>query len=128
MTAGCSKNPLIVKLGLKTGMKARFVNPPTHYRDLIGPLPDAVTIARTSRGPIDFIHCFVTTRKDLAARLPTLKAALNKNGTLWMSWPKGTSLIPTEIREADIRAAGLEAGLVDEDWSGLKFVYRLKDR
>jgi len=135
MAAGYSKKPLIVKLGLKAGMKARFINTPLHYLDLLGPLPDAVTIARSSRGPIDFIHFFVTKRKELATQLPQLKVALARNGTLWISWPKGTSSVPTEVRENEIRKAGLEAGLVDvkicavdEDWSGLKFVYRLKDR
>jgi len=135
MAAGYSKNPLIVKLGLKPGMMARFVNPPANYLDLLGPLPDAVTIARTTRGPLDFIHCFVTKRSVLDGEFPKLKAALAKDGTLWMSWPKGGSPISTEVRENDTRAAGLAVGLVDvkvcavdEDWSALKFVYRLKDR
>lgn len=135
MPAGYSKNPLIVKLGIKPGMRVRLVNEPAHYFDLIGPLPDGVTMAKASRGVFDFIHLFATSAKELDQVLPVLKKSLAKDGALWISWPKKTSKIKHDVGEAIVREAGLEFGMVDvkicavdEDWSGLKFVWRLKDR
>jgi hypothetical protein len=133
--AGYSKTPLIDKLGIKPGKRLRFVNQPKNYLALLGPLPDDVTILKSTRGEIDFAHLFVTTTSALHQELPKLKSNLAKDGTLWISWPKGGSTIKTDLKEGIVRELGLASGLVDvkicavdEDWSGLKFVYRLKDR
>ena len=133
--AGYSGTPLVRKLGLKQAMRARIINEPDHYRDLLEAVPDDVVFARTTRGAFDFIHCFVRTEAQLRTALPKLRDNLKPDGLLWMSWPKKTSPLAGAISEADIRAAGLAAGLVDvkicavdDDWSGLKFVYRKKDR
>ncbi len=135
MTAGYSGTPLVRKLGLKAGMRTIFVDAPGHYADLLGELPEPLRILRRPGRSMDFVHFFTSRRSRLEARLPGLKAALAPAGMLWLSWPKKTSSLPTEVAEADIRAAGLAAGLVDvkicavdEDWSGLKFVYRTEDR
>lgn len=134
MPAGYSGTPLLQKLGMKAGMRARIIDGPPHYLDLLGPLPDDITLARSTRGRFMFIHCFVITQPQLH-RLPALAAHLEPDGMLWVSWPKKTSPLAREIAESDVRAAGLDAGLVDvkicavdEDWSGLKFVYRRADR
>ena len=78
---------------------------------------------------------FTDKRSELVARLPKLKAALAINGGLWLAWPKKASGVATDLSESVVQAAGLETGLVDnkgiaidEIWSGLRFVYRLKDR
>ena len=136
MTAGYSKTPLIDKLGIKPGQRVKFVNAPANYARLIGPLPDDVKVAGpAARGPLDFIHLFTTRTADLVKRTATLKKQLAMDGTLWVSWPKGGSSIATDLKENIVRETGLKAGLVDvkicavdEKWSGLKFVYRLKDR
>jgi len=135
MNAGYSGTPLPRKLGLKAGMKAVFVDAPANYPDLLGPLPDDFRLLRRPGAHMDFIHFFVRRRRRLVERLPRLKAALAPAGMLWLSWPKKSSRLDTEVAEGDIRAAGLDAGVVDvkicavdEDWSGLKFVYRLEDR
>ena len=135
MTAGYSGTPLVRKLGLKAGMRAAFVNAPDHLPSLLGELPQPLRILKRPARDMDFVHFFVSRRRSLEARLPTLKAALAAAGMLWISWPKKSSSLSTEVAESDIRAAGLEAGLVDvkicavdEDWSGLKFVYRRADR
>lgn len=82
-----------------------------------------------------FIHYFAHSRELLQHDFPTLKKALVKDGMLWISWPKKTSKIASDLDENIIREIGLNNGLVDvkvcavdDDWSGLKFVYRLKDR
>jgi hypothetical protein len=135
MTAGYSKNPLIVKLGIKPGMKVRFIDAPAHHGELLGPLPEEVAVSRATRGPLDFIHVFTTSKAALTRDLPNLKKHLAKDGMLWVSWPKKTSSIKSDLNENLIRDVGLNSGLVDvkvcavdDDWSGLKFVYRLKDR
>jgi hypothetical protein len=133
--AGYSKTPLIDKLGIKPGKRLRVVNQPPQYFTLLGSMPDDVMILRSTRGEIDFAHLFVTNRSALLKEFPKLKANLAKDGMLWVSWPKGGSSIDTDLKEDIVRQVGLASGLVDikicavdEDWSGLKFVYRLKDR
>lgn len=135
MATGYSGTPLVEKLGLRPGDKALFVDAPEHYVDLLGGLPDRVRLLSRAGKGMDFIHFFVRRRSRLDRRLPGLVRALGSDGMVWLSWPKKSSSLESELAEGDIRTAGLEAGLVDvkicavdEDWSGLKFVYRLEDR
>lgn len=133
--AGYSKRPLAAKLGIKTGYKLTFINHPDNYAETLGKLPESVLIALISEGPLDFIQYFVTEKDELIKMFPILKKNLLQNGMLWISWPKGGSKIKTDLNENIIRDIGLQNGLVDvkviavdDDWSGLKFVYRIKDR
>lgn len=133
--AGYSKTPLVTKLGIKPGIRIIILNPPGNYSETLGELPPCVLVADTLTDPFDFIHFFTTRRETLAAEFPRLKQALTPSGMLWISWPKRSSKIETDLTEDIIRVIGLENGLVDvkvaavdEVWSGLKFVYRLKDR
>jgi hypothetical protein len=135
MPAGYSNNPLIVKLGLKDGLAARFVNVPNHYAQLLGDIPDGVRVIKSARSPADFIHLFVRNKAELRKHLPALKKQLTKNGMLWVSWPKKSSPMFLDVTEDTVRESALKTGLVDvkvcavdEDWSGLKLMYRLKDR
>ncbi len=135
MTSGYSKRTLVQKLGIKTGMRLIILNSPPDYEATLGPLPNNVEIAKTIAGPLDFVHFFTKERAKLDAQFPQLKQALALNGMLWISWPKAASKVPTDLKEDIIREIGLNNGLVDvkvaaidQVWSGLKFVYRLKDR
>ena len=135
MPAGYSGTPLIKKLGIRPASRVAFVDAPSHYVDLLGGLPDGVRVLRRPGRDMDFLHWFVTREATLWRRFPTLKRALAKDGMIWVSWPKKTSSLESEVIEGDVRAAGLDTGLVDvkicavdEDWSGLKFMYRLADR
>lgn len=131
-----SKTPLYKKLGIKAGYSLYIEYEPDHYFTLIQDLPDEVNwVADPSLEGVDFIHYFTRDKRELAEAFARLKPLMKKTGTIWVSWPKGKSKIPKDIKDADIRAAGLEAGLVDckvcavdKDWSGLKFVYRVTDR
>jgi hypothetical protein len=116
-------------------MKATFVDAPGPYLDLLGEIPEPLRFLSRPGKNMDFVHFFTRSERRLSSRLPGLKASLGPAGMLWMSWPKKASSMTTEVAEADIRAAGLAAGLVDvkicavdEDWSGLKFVFRKEDR
>jgi hypothetical protein len=98
-------------------------------------LPDDIAFVKTARGECDFIHLFAKNNAALERALPGAVKQLTSNGMLWISWPKKTSSITTDLVEGIVRENGLAAGLVDvkicavdDDWSGLKFVYRLKDR
>lgn len=136
MPTGYSGTPLIKKLGIKQGNSILLVNQPDHYLDLLGSLPDDVTIINDrNTGLADFIHLFVVDEKALHNDFPPLKSKLDKNGMIWVSWIKKSSKMETDINGNDVRSLGLELGLVDikvcavdDDWSGLKFVYRKEDR
>ncbi len=136
MPSGYSGTPLIKKLGIKSGNSILLVNEPGHYMDLLGPLPDDVTILTDgSAESVDFIHLFAADEKTLHNAFPPLKSKLNKKGMIWVSWIKKSSKMETDISENDVRSLGLEIGLVDikicavdKDWAGLKFVYRKEDR
>jgi hypothetical protein len=128
--AGYSKRSLADKLGMKSGMRVAVLNAPDGY-----PALDGMTLVDLSAGALDFIHLFTNSRADLEAAFPKLKAALAANGMVWISWYKKSAKLPTDLDENIIREMGLAIGLVDvkvaavdEVWSALKFVYRLKDR
>jgi hypothetical protein len=133
--AGYSKRSLVEKLGIKPGRRALFVNAPPGFERTLGKLPPDVKVEKSLLGPLDFIHCFATKRQELEARFLKLKQALAVGGMLWISWPKRASKVPTDIDENVVRGVALAHGLVDvkvcavdDVWSGLKLVYRLKDR
>ncbi len=138
MTSGYSGTPLAKKLGLKENYKVLLYNAPEHYFDLFYDLPtnlNIISFDKTEEKEIDFIHLFFTSIEDLEANVKKHIAYLKKDGLLWISWPKGQSKIQTDLKRDLIREHILDLGLVDikvaaidEDWSGLKFVYRIKDR
>ena len=134
MPAGYSGTPLTKKLGIKSGLRLYLVNPPNHYFDLFEELPDVEVITGDNE-TVDFVHFFSKKEKELKEVFPRLKERLAMNGLIWVSWPKKAAKVPTDITEAAVRKTGLDNGLVDvkicavdKVWSGLKFVYRTKDR
>lgn len=133
--AGYSATPLQKKLGIKQGYTMFIFQPPVLYFDWISPLPKEVTVKNRLSGEVDFIHLFLKDQKTFAKEFLKCKKFLKKDGMLWTSWPKKTSRLPTDLDENVIREFGLKNGLVDvkvcavdEVWSRLKFVFRVKDR
>jgi len=133
--AGYSSKPLIDKLGIKVGYRVSFVNEPSNYGAVLGPLPQDAKALGTNARNLDLIHIFAKDMAQLIAALPRAKARIKQNGTLWISWPKKSSPFHADLDENSVRELGLSNGLVDvkvaaidDDCSGLKFVYRLKDR
>jgi hypothetical protein len=133
--AGYSKNPLFKKLGIKSGMDCCVINKPSQYERLIKEVLKDVKIHEELESQEEFIHAFFKDKKELESKFKSLKNALKKDGVLWISWPKKTSSIKTDLDGNIVREVGLENGLVDikvcavdNDWSGLKFMYRVKDR
>ncbi len=135
MMAGYSKRSLVEKLGIKSGQKIYIGNPPRNYHETLGALPEKVVLANALQGTCDFIQFFSKEKSEVESTFPQLKKNLAVNGALWVSWPKGASGIKTDLNENMVREIGLKNGLVDvkvcavdDVWSGLKFVFRLKDR
>ncbi len=127
--------PLIKKLGLKEGSRACILEAPSNYLDVLGPLPGGVVLLDQPDDGLGFIQLFAKERRTLERQVSALKQHLRPAGMLWICWPKKTSSLQTDLTREVVRAAGLHAGLVDvkvcaidADWSGLKFVFRLKDR
>jgi hypothetical protein len=130
--AGYSGTPLPKKLGIKPGHRVLLLSAPEPFEL---DLPDDVTVARTARGKADVIVSFHTERADLARRMPALRAAMQPAAGLWIAWPKRASKVPTDLTEDVVRELALQHRLVDnkvaaldEKWSGLRLVIRLKDR
>jgi hypothetical protein len=133
--AGYSGTPLMRKLGIKPGSRLGLVHPPDGFDDTLGELPAGVSVRRRVQGPLDVIVAFHMRLAELERILPALRAALDPAGGLWIAWPKRASGVATDITENVVRELGLVAGLVDnkvcaidEVWSGLRLVYRLRDR
>jgi hypothetical protein len=137
--AGYSGTPLPKKLGIKESHRIAFINAPDNFTEVLGELPSGLEIVKQQRAPLDLIVCFVKSEKELVAKFEKLAAKLTPAGMLWIAWPKKgpnkASGVPTDLSENVVRLIGLEAGLVDtkvcaidEIWSGLRFVKRLKDR
>ncbi len=134
--AGYSKNPLFKKLGIKEKYTCHVFNPPKNYFELLENIPlEMKWDDDLHSSSYDFIHVFVQDIDDLESNWNHWKTSLKKNGLIWVSWPKGTSKISTNLNGNIVGEFGLNGGLVDvkvcavdKDWSGLKFMYRKKDR
>jgi len=133
--AGYSGTPLPKKLGIKEGTRIALVNAPEDFQSELNELPDNVEFIKRPTKSLDIILLFVLSERALARDFAKLAAKLTANGMLWIAWPKKSSGVTTDLTEQRVQRIGLDAGLVDvkvcaidETWSGLKFVYRLKDR
>jgi hypothetical protein len=129
--AGYSGTPLIRKLGIDAGTTVVALDAPPQYAALLGTLPTGARITtRVPKQPA-FVHVFATSRAGLATRLRTLRGALAQDGVVWVSWPKKSAGVATDITEDTIRDVALPLGFVDvkvcavdATWSGLKLVIR----
>ena len=133
--AGYSGTSLVKKLGIKPGFDVAFVNAPEDFVKQLDLPSDANVRSYSKARDLDFILVFVKSQKTLTTAFVQYSRKIRPNGMLWMSWPKKTSGVQTDLTENIVRDIGLAAGLVDvkvcavdDVWSGLKFVYRLRDR
>ena len=133
--AGYSETPLAKKLGIKENSRVALVGAPANFREELGPLAAGASIVPQTRTPLDLILLFVKTEKELRRQFAVLAEKLTNAGMLWVAWPKNASGVPTDLNFGVVQKHGLGVGLVDtkicavnEVWSGLKFVYRVKDR
>ncbi len=130
--AGYSGTPLWKKLGYKAGSTAFVEGAPTDYHSMLA-LPNEIPVQWAARlsNSISFVHLFTSSKSMVKSRLPVIRGAINPDGVIWVSWPKKSSGVATDITEGVIREIALPLGLVDikvcavdEVWSGLKLMIR----
>ena len=133
--AGYSATPLVKKLGLRSGFEVAFVNAPEDFVKQLDLQAEVKVRSLSKSKDFDFILVFVKSQETLTTAFAQYSRKIKPNGMLWVSWPKKTSGVQTDLTENIVRDIGLAVGLVDvkvcavdDVWSGLKFVYRLKDR
>lgn len=132
---GYSGTPLAKKLGIKAPLMMLLINPPEEYIMWIGGVPEGVRLVSKAKKPIEAAHVFATESVFLNAMLSKLRNELKQDGFIWVSWPKKSLKVPTDITEDTIREIALPLGFVDikvcavsEVWSGLKLVIRKSER
>ena len=135
MTADYAGTPLPQKLGIKPGRTVVTINAPKNYRRLLGTIPERVTFSDRLNPDSSFAHVFIEKRRELEKRLAVLRQKIADTGTVWVSWPKRSSGVPTDVTEDVVRAVALPLGFVDvkvcaidETWSGLKLMVRRENR
>jgi CheY-like chemotaxis protein len=128
--AGYSGAPLMKKLGIKPGWTVALVDAPEGIEEILGELPEEVTLRRGARGRCDLALYFPESRADLERRIARL-GALPGQGGLWVVWPKKSSGVASDLTQPIVRKIGLAAGLVDykvcsvdATWTGLRFARR----
>jgi hypothetical protein len=134
--AGYSGTPLWKKLGYKTGISAYVDGGPSNYISLLAlPADVAVTWLRSAKSEMEFVHFFAPSASKLKRRLEFYRTRIVPGGVIWVSWPKKTSGVKSDITEDTIRDVALPMGLVDikvcavdEVWSGLKLMIRKERR
>lgn len=133
--AGYSKTPLPKKLGIGEGFRVKTVNAPDHFLQLIQPLPERAVVSGRLKKQVHIWHVFTLSKKELDTRLRQAIEGIPDNGAIWVSWPKQSSGVATDMTEDEIRKAALPLGLVDvkvcaidDTWSGLKLVIRKENR
>ena len=134
-TPGYSGTPLPKKLGLKSPMTLAAIGAPKDYHGWLGPLPDGLRIVSAAGPAPEAVHLFVTRRAEMKKHLVALRKQLVPAGFVWVSWPKKSSGVETDITEDTIREVALPLGFVDikvcavsDVWSGLKLVIRKTER
>src|SRR6266853_2993763 len=133
--AGYSVTPLAKKLGIDGGSRIYLSDATKNYLALVAPLPEGIRVVRKIDGETDIVHIFSAERARLAAALRATLKRIKPDGTIWVSWPKKSSKVSTDVTEDTIREVALPMGLVDikvcavdEVWSGLKLVIRKDNR
>jgi hypothetical protein len=133
--AGYSGTPLPRKLGIKEGHTVAFRGAPDSFAEALGELPADVIVKARVGAPLDVLVAFFERRAELERRFKRLAAAVYPDGGCWIAWPKRSSGMATDLTEDVAREIGTAHGLVDnkvcaidETWSGLRLVHRLRDR
>ena len=134
-SAGYSRTTLAKKLGIKENFRIKLVNQPKYYFGLFCDMPQGIKVVKGKKTKKDLIHYFTTDAIRLGKELRGLRAEIQQDGAIWISWPKKAAKIASDVDENVVRGVALENGLVDvkvcavdEIWSGLKLVIRVRER
>lgn len=133
--SGYSGTPLVKKLGFKSGMTIHVLDAPEEYDAWLVDLPADVIMLRSLQQHLAAVHLFVADRGQLKQQLEDVRSRLDNTGFVWISWPKKSAKVPTDVTEDVIRDVALPLGFVDikvcsvsDIWSGLKLVIRKTER
>ncbi len=133
--AGYSGTPLPQKLGIKPGLTVITIDAPPNYGGLLGAIPEGVSFSNRLQPDSNFVHVFIRNRTELEKRLSLLRQKIADTGTVWISWPKKSSGVSTDVTEDVVRSVALPLGFVDvkvcaidQTWSGLKLMVRRTNR
>jgi hypothetical protein len=133
--AGYSAKPITQKLGIKPGFCIFVSGAPSPYSEIVGDLPGGAKIIARLKAPLDMVHLFATRAAGLKDKLENYREAIAPDGMIWVSWPKKSSGVVTDLSDIVVRNTALPLGLVDikvcaidETWSGLKFVIPKEQR
>lgn len=129
-----SKKSLVAKLGIKEGQRIRIINAPSKYDTQLGRLPKNVVEASGNESDLDFVQLFTSSEEELKKEFPKLMRTLKKEGIIWISYPRTSSKIESDLSGVMVREVGTGHGMaevkissLDEDWAGIKFVNKKKD-
>jgi hypothetical protein len=132
---GYSGTPLAKKLGIKDDFRVALLHVPDEVKTALHAAFAKCKTQPIAQRDLDFIFLFARSRAGLEAELRPAAKALAPAGMLWISWPKKSSGVATDLTEDVVRQGGLDVGLVDvkvcavtDVWSGLKFVIPVKNR
>jgi hypothetical protein len=121
------------KLGIRAGSRVLLLGAPARFS--LGGLPEVTLHRRAGRSPYDVVLAFAPDHRALRHRFDAARTAMATDGGLWVAWPRRSSGVATDLDENVVRELGLASGLVDnkvcaidDTWSGLRFVVRLRDR
>jgi hypothetical protein len=127
--AAASGKSVAQKLGIKPGFCIFADGARSAYEKIVGPLPPGTSIRAKAKPPLDMVHLFATQASGLAAKLRGYRKAIAPDGMIWVSWPKKSSGVATDLSDVVVRETALPLDLVDikvcaidDVWSGLKFV------
>jgi hypothetical protein len=130
-----NNTPLHIKLGIKEGFEIKLINEPDNFHNLLNEIQGTVHFRKILNEPIDMIHLFTHSKKELVVELSGLKNFVKKEGILWVPWPKKYSSYVTDLDHQTVKEIGLTSGLedeevcsIDDNWSALKFVHRTEDK
>ena len=133
--AGYSGTPLAKKLGIAADHRVGVLGDPGHFAELVAPLPDGARLIPNPRSPCPLYVVFAPDRAGFESRLVRVIAQLPPDGSVWISWPKKSSGVATDMTEDVVREVALPLRLVDvkvcavdETWSGLKLMVRKEHR
>ena len=119
---------LVKKLRIEPGQRIAIINPPPGYIKELGDLPDGVEVTDEPGGTVDFVHLFVKNIADLERHAPEALAAVKHDGLLWVSYPKRSSKVETDLTRDKGWDVITQAGLrpvaqvsIDDVWSALRF-------
>ncbi|MEC4725321.1 DUF3052 domain-containing protein [Shewanella sp. D64] len=135
MTLTTAGKSLYLKLGIKEGDSVYLYNAPDHYQQILGMLPPGVMFLPEACWGEDLVHIFITSAAELTEQLTLHLALIKQDGTIWVSWPKKSARIPSEVNDHLVRSIALPMGLVDNKicaiddvWTAIKLVIRLENR